>query len=103
MNAMKKTARVNEIGGAREMVAGIIQFLKGLSRMSAIDLMSRPKTKATPVKAARVAAVHKPVRRCIAPDCRKLSTGPRFHFCCLEHREATAEQIAAWQAAYKAE
>ena len=38
--------------------------------------------------------------RCIAPSCKRQHTGPRFHFLCAEHRDASARSIYAWQKSY---
>ena len=39
--------------------------------------------------------------KCIAPGCRKPNKGPRFFYCCEEHREAKRADIVGWQDAFR--
>lgn len=36
---------------------------------------------------------------CIAPDCKELSMGPRFHYLCDTHRKARKGNIKMWKKA----
>lgn len=38
---------------------------------------------------------------CIAPGCRNMSKGPRFHYLCEDHRNAPKRDWTAWQKAQK--
>ncbi len=51
--------------------------------------------------AAKVRRRSKRVMTCIAPGCKNTSKGPRFHYLCDKHRDASKAEYAAWQAARK--
>ena len=38
---------------------------------------------------------------CMAPGCKNLSKGPRFHYLCDEHKGAKKSQIVSWRQARK--
>ncbi len=38
---------------------------------------------------------------CIAPGCKTLSRGPRFHYCCVKHDAMPKPQIRKWQKAWR--
>ncbi len=38
---------------------------------------------------------------CIAPGCKNTSKGPRFHYLCDKHRDASKAEYKAWAAARK--
>jgi hypothetical protein len=40
----------------------------------------------------------KRIRPCIAPGCRNPSKGPRFHYLCEDHRNASKKDYEAWRA-----
>jgi hypothetical protein len=60
------------------------------------------KTKAPRV--AKTRRVHRPGGgvTCIAPKCKNLSKGPRFHFLCEAHRTTKKAQWSKWAEAAKA-
>lgn len=41
-------------------------------------------------------------RRCIKPGCTKISTGPRFRWCCKNHRDEKLSTILKWMKEYDA-
>ncbi len=40
---------------------------------------------------------------CIAPGCKNQSKGPRFHYLCDDHLNASKKDVEAWRKARKAE
>jgi hypothetical protein len=82
---------------ARELVAAI--------RASLADEVARL-GRGKPGKATR-AAPKRAVRRhlpkhCVAPGCKNPHKGPRFSFCCEEHRTASKSAREKWRDAWRA-
>lgn len=56
---------------------------------------AKPKKRKTKVKRRRPQFSKRRIH-CLAPRCKRISKGPRFHYLCEKHREAGVRKIRAW-------
>jgi hypothetical protein len=95
----------NPVTGLTQVASGLHLMIVAIANMVRQELQMSAGAKVATVakKTVRRAAPPKKHRihrkPCIAPDCKNVSKGPRFHFCCEEHRDAPAKTIKEWKKA----
>ncbi|MSP15658.1 MAG: hypothetical protein EXR73_03420 [Myxococcales bacterium] len=107
-------------GELRRNIADEIEaYFRGASAPAAARAVAKPAKAAKAAKAPAAPAAPKPaqvkqakkskkpkkaakVRKivpCIAPDCSNPSKGPRFHYLCDKHKDASKKEYDGWRAA----
>jgi uncharacterized protein (DUF1800 family) len=99
MKTNSKAVQVASVG-MPEFMAGLHGIVVAIAKMVKEE-MGGPALVAKKVGRRAANKTAKKVHRkpCIATGCKKVSKGPRFHFCCEEHRDAPAKTIKAWKKA----
>ena len=75
-----------------KLVSDVVELVRHGTTLEIAELVGR--------SAAR-AGRRKRLLPCIAPACKNLSKGPRFHYLCDDHRKAPKKDWEAWQEAAK--